>query len=417
MGIIQAFSGALSGTLADQWRDIITAGPFNEYTVVAPGVFQQSNAGRGVNFSGSVDVISSGSKIFVPENTAAVIFSQAGIEDIVTQSGGYVYWAGQPSVFSGYGFTTSIVRQTINRVGFGGQTSDQKYVAFVNLREIRGLKFGTRGPMVYHDRFYGADLEVLAYGTFSLRVVDAVAFVRNFLPPNVRHYAFDMPEARQQITAEFMQAFLVAINSLSATHRISELPSQAGAVAKLIADDNSELGSWITRYGLDVVQVGIENITFSQESRAIVQKYAENRMGLAAYEGLTQQASNMAAQQKVAQGVQDHGLGDGGGMLFGMNLAQSLDPSTAATRPPAPAPVHGVPPVPPVPAFAPAAAPATDHAAVAGPQPVPTTVPTPTQVLSLDEQIEAVKKLKDLVDAGILSQDEFEAKKRQIMGL
>ena len=273
------------------------------------------------------------------------------------------------------------MKQTVDRFGYGGQTSDQKYLAFVNLREIRGIKFGTRGPVVYHDRFYGADLELLAFGTFSLRVVDAVAFVQNFLPANTRYYAFDSAEARQQISSEFMQAFIVAVNSLSATHRISELPSQTGAVAELIADDSSTLGSWITRYGLDVVQVGIESIEFSPESRELVKQYSANKMNLSAFEGISQQASNVAAQQKVAQGVQDHGLGDGGGMLFGMNLAQAINPLTAA----------------PV---------AQATAAIAQ-----------TVGLSLDQQIEAVKKLKDLVDAGILSQDEFEAKKKEVMGL
>jgi len=386
MGVIQAFTGALGGTFADQWKDIITAGHFGEYTVVAPGVYRQTNNGRGTNFKGSADVISNGSKIFVPENTAAFIFSQAGVEDVITQSGGYEYQAGQPSIFNGDGFTASIVKQTVERFGYGGQTPDQKYLAFVNLREIRGIKFGTRGPMVYHDRFYGADLEILAFGTFSLRVVDAVAFVRNFLPANVRSYTFDSAAARQQISAEFLQAFTVAINSLSATHRISELPSQAGAVAELIADDSSTLGSWITRYGLDVVQVGIESVEFSPESRELVKRYSANRMNLAAFEGISQQASNVAAQQKVAQGVQDHGLGEGGGMLFGMNLAQAISPLTAAPAATAPA------------ATAPASA-------------------APTESLSLDQQIETVKKLKDLVDAGVLSQDEFEAKKKAVMGL
>ncbi|MCS4276211.1 membrane protease subunit (stomatin/prohibitin family) [Mycetocola sp. BIGb0189] len=378
MGIIQAFTGALGGTFADQWKDIITTGPFTEHTVVSPGVYQQTNTGRGTNFRGSADVISNGSKILVPENTAAFIFSQAGIEDVVTQAGGYEYRAGQPSMFAGDGFTSSIVRQTVDRVGYGGQTSDLKYLAFVNLREIRGLKFGTRGPMVYHDRFYGADLELLSFGTFSLRVVNAVTFVRNFLPANARYYAFDGPEARRQISSEFMQAFLVAVNSLSATHRISELPSQAGAIAELIADDDSALGSWITRYGLDVVQVGIESIEFSPESRELVNRYSANKMNVSAFEGVSQQASNVAAQMKVAQGVQDHGLGDGGGMLMGMNLAQAINPLTAA------------------PVVAPSA---------------------PAASLSLDEQIEIVKKLKDLVDAGVLSQDEFNAKKKQVMGL
>lgn len=381
MGIIQAFTGAIGGTLADQWKDIITAGHFNEYTVVAPGVHQQTNNGRGTNFKGSADVISNGSKIFVPENTAAVIFSQAGIEDVVTQSGGYEYRAGQPSIFGGDGFTASLVNQTVDRLGYGGQTADQKYLVFVNLREIRGIKFGTRGPMVYQDRFYGADLELMAFGTFSLRIVDAVAFVRNFLPAGVRYYAFDSPEARQQISSEFMQAFLVAVNSLSATHRISELPAQTGAIAEQIADDNSVLGSWITRYGLDVVQVGIESIEFSPESRELVKQYSANRMNLSAFEGISQETSNVGAQQKIAQGIENHGLGDGGGMVFGMNLAQTISPSSAAP-------------------VASAVAPSEQASA-----------------LSFDQQIELVKKLKDLVDAGILSQDEFEAKKKEVMGL
>jgi len=37
--------------------------------------------------------------------------------------------------------------------------------------------------------------------------------------------------------------------------------------------------------------------------------------------------------------------------------------------------------------------------------------------LSLDEQIEALTKLKSLLDAGILSQEEFDRKKQEIMDL
>ncbi len=381
MGVSQAFVGALGGTFADQWKDIITAGHFGEFTAIAPGVFQQSNRGRGTNSSGSADVISNGSKIFVPENTAAFIFSQAGIEDVITEPGGYEFQSGIPSVFNGDGFTASVLKQTAERFSFGGQPSAQHRIAFVNLREIRGIKFGTRGPLVFHDRFYGADLELFAFGTFSLRIVDATAFVRSFLPPNARFYAFDTVEARQQISSEFIQAFVVAINSLSETYRISELPSQVGAISELLADDDSTLGSWIPRFGLDVVQVGIESIELSPESRELVKNYSANKMNVSAFEGVSQQASNIAAQQKIAQGVQDNGLGDGAGLIFGMNLAQGLNAQTAA----------------------PAASP---------PLPV-----APSQGPSLDEQIEAVKKLKDLLDSGILTQDEFDTKKKQVMGL
>ena len=47
MAIIKAFAGALGGTFADLWKDIITAGRFDEYVVVAPGVPRGTNNGRG----------------------------------------------------------------------------------------------------------------------------------------------------------------------------------------------------------------------------------------------------------------------------------------------------------------------------------------------------------------------------------
>lgn len=84
-------------------RKLITVQAFDEHTAVSPGVLQVSNNGRGVNSQGSIGVISNGSKIFIPENTAAFIFSQSGIEEIITEPGGYEYQNGESSVFNGDG--------------------------------------------------------------------------------------------------------------------------------------------------------------------------------------------------------------------------------------------------------------------------------------------------------------------------
>jgi len=374
MGIIKAFTGAIGGTFADQWKDIITAGDFDEHTVVSPGVFQRINNGRGSNFSGSNGVISNGSKIFVPENTAAFIFSQSGIEEIITTPGGYEYQNGQKSIFNGDGITSSFLNQAIDRIGFGGQTSDQKQIAFVNLREIRDVKFGTRGPLVYNDLFYGTDLEILAFGTFSLKVIDAEKFIKNYVPPNVTYYSLDEQKVRTQILSEFIQSFTVALNSLATLYRISQLPAQANEIARKISLDSSNAGTWKDRFGFEIVKVGIENIEFSAESRELVRQYSSNKMNLKAYEDSSQKSSNIASQQKIAQGIQDNGLGDGAGMIFGMNMAQAMNPQTA--------------------------------------EPI-----MQKNNMSFEEQIETVKKFKELMDAGILSKDEFDFKKKEIMGL
>ena len=158
MGLLKAVSDSVSGVFSDQWKDIITAGSFDEHTVVAPGCLKNTDNGRGQNTRGSNGVISNGSKIFVPENTAAFIFSQSGIENIITIPGEYEYQNGEDSIFNGDGIKKSIFKQAKDRIGYGGISSTQKEIAFVNLREIRDIKFGTRGPQIYNDIFYGCDL-------------------------------------------------------------------------------------------------------------------------------------------------------------------------------------------------------------------------------------------------------------------
>ena len=371
MGIIKAVTSSIGGTLADQWKDIITAGAFDEHSAVVPGVLKSTNNGRGTNTNGSTGVISNGSKIFIPENTAAFIFSQSGIENIITTPGGYEYQNGEDSIFNGDGMGRSIFKQTLNRIGYGGISDIQKEIAFVNLREIRNLKFGTKGPQVYHDMYYDCDLEIYAFGSFTIKVTDPERFIRNFVPANTMYYSFDDQKVRSQLLSDFIQSFIVALNSLSSKFRISQLTSCANEISSVITNSSLNAGTWGDRFGFKLIQVSIENIEFSDRSRELVDQFNSNRMNLKAYEGISQRASDMSAQQKIAEGVRDNGMGNMGGMVFGMSYAQGLDNKAAEKKP----------------------------------------------TLSFDEQIEALKKLKSLLDAGILTQEEFDAKKKEIMGL
>ena len=78
------------------------------------------------------------------------------------------------------------------------------------------------------------------------------------------------------------------------------------------------------RFGFKIVKVAIENIEFSPQSRKLVKQYSPNKINLKAYEDISQRTSNIATQQKIAQVIQNNGLGGGGGMIFGMNIAQNL---------------------------------------------------------------------------------------------
>ncbi len=123
-------------------------------------------------------------------------------------------------------------------------------------------------------------------------------------------------------------------------------------------------------------------------------------MNVTAYENISQQASNIAAQQKIAQGVQDNGFGDMGGMMLGLGFAQGVNPMTGAMQGQQVNPANA----------AAAAAEAQPAVAQAAAQPAPA-------MMSVAEQMETLKSLKELLDAGILTQEEFDLKKKQVLGL
>lgn len=369
MIITKALKDATISTFADQWKEIITAGYFDEHTVVVPGILKTKNMGRGVNDPGSEGIISNGSKIYVPENTAAFIFDQSAIENIILLPGGYEYQEGDKSVFNGDGLIHSVAGQIIKRIGFGGITPNNKEIAFVNLREIRGIKFGTRSPQIFHDPAYGVDLEICAYGSFSVRVADPELFIRNYVPAKRTRYSFDEPQAQEQIVSEFLQSFSVALTSMSGKCRVSQLISMENEFTSSMEKDTDNVGTWRKRFGFELVKASIENIELSDESKALIQMYASKKMEMGAFNDISQKASDIYAQQKIAQGIQDKGLGDMGGMIFGIDFMRNLT-STAGVK-----------------------------------------------ERTVEQQIDIVKKLKEAFDAGILTKDEFEAKKKEVLNL
>ena len=161
---------------------------------------------------------------------------------------------------------------------------------------------------------------------------------------------------------------------MSSKYRISQLPSQSGAISHDIAEEPDNAGSWPDRFGIKLVKVAVENIEFTEDSKELVQQYSSKKMHIKAYDEISQRTSDVSAQQMIAEGIRDHGVGDGGGMILGMNMAQGIGPNGSMSQGSA-------------------------------------------KTMSIDEQIAALSRLKELLDANILTQEEFDAKKKEIMGL
>lgn len=369
MGIIKAFSGAISSTLADQWIDAFTVKPFDEYTAVMPSTLLSDSYSRGSENKKSDGVITNGSMIYVPEKTAAIITNQSGIEEVLTDAGGYQYLDGQDSIFNGGTIESAVVDQTLERFAAGGISTEQKKVLFVNLKEIRDIKFGTQGPQIYHDKSYDVDLEVRAYGNFSIRISAPDLFIKNYVPANSDYYSFEDPRAKAQLIAEILQAFISTLNKLTENYSASSLPSLAADISKAIKN-NPNLACWNDRYGIQLENVTVQNIEFTEDSRELVKQYASNRMNVKAYDGVSRESADIAAQQNISQGVKEHGLGDAAGAILGVNIAQTIGGG-----------VNG------------------------------------NNSELVDEQVEQLKKYKQLLDDGILTEEEFSGIKKKLLGL
>ena len=374
MGIIEAFNGAISSTFADQWKDIITVDHFKELEVVRPGEWRGvvHNSNKYTN-----GIITNGSKIYIPQNTAAIIYKDDGIEEVITKPGGYIYNSGEKSLLNGDGIWELVVKTIEGRFTYGGIASDTRKVAFLNLRELGGIKFGTKGPLMYHDKYYDVDLEIIFHGVFTLKIVRPTIFVDNYLPVNVMNYNLYDQAAKSQLVSEVLEAVLSSVNSLSSDVRISEIPGMSQKLTREIINCSNRIRQWENRFGLKVIDIALESIELTEESRKLVQKYSESKMGVAAYENISELAGNIAYKQAIGTGIKEHGLGDGGaGLIMGMNITKELAPKIDEE-----------------------------------------TSKKNESRMDINEQIETLKKLKELLDSGILTQQEFENKKKEIMNL
>ncbi|MCB1578113.1 MAG: SPFH domain-containing protein, partial [Xanthomonadales bacterium] len=186
MGLVQAVLGSIGGTLADQWKDFYTVPSGLPATAALfAAVPQGSNAGRGSNTKGSSNIITNGSKIVVPEGYGLLLFQDGAITGFAAEPGGYEWRSddlNSKSIFAGDGFVDSLIMQSWERFKFGGQPGSQQAAFFVSLKELPENRFGTQSEIYWDDGFLGTQVGAVTRGSYTLKIVDPILFVKNFVP-------------------------------------------------------------------------------------------------------------------------------------------------------------------------------------------------------------------------------------------
>lgn len=308
MGILKAAAKALGGSLADQWLEVIEPAEMSDRTVFAAGVRTR----RGANVKATEDTVSNGSVIHVYPNQFMMLVDGGRVVDYTAEEGYYtVNNSSLPSLFNGqFG---DALKESFDRIRYGGMTPTKQKVFYVNLQEIKGIKFGTRNPINYFDNFYNAELFLRAHGTYSVKIMDPLLFYAEVIPKSASRVEID--SINEQYLSEFLEALQSSINQMSADGiRISYVASKGRELGKYMADVLDE--DWRRMRGMEIQSVGVASISYDAESQKLINLRNQGAMlsDPSIREGYVQGA--------IAEGLKSAGSNSNGAMagFMGMGL-------------------------------------------------------------------------------------------------
>ena len=323
MGLIRAAVGSLTGALKDQFLDAVEPYDMGEHTVFTVGRMKHKQT-----FSDKGEIISNGSAIHVYDNQFMILTDGGKIVDYTAEPGYFIVDnSSSPSMFSGE-FKESLL-DAWERFKFGGGSPKEQRVYYINLQEIKGIKFGTRNAVNYFDNFYNCELFLRAFGTYSIKINNPILFYQNSIPRNAKHV--DIGDINEQYLSEFLEAFQAAINQMSMDgERISFVTARSTKLSKYMSDVLDE--SWTQIRGMEVVSVGIASISYDEQSQKLINMRNQGAMmgDPTIREGYVQSA--------IAQGLQNAGSNANGaaagymGIGLGMQSAGGFGAQASQTN-------------------------------------------------------------------------------------
>ncbi len=321
MGLIKAALNAVSGTLADQYKEYIYCDAMSSDVLAAKG--HKRVGSKGTN-QGSDNIITDGSAIAVNEGQCALIVADGKVEEVAAEPGVFQYnSSASPSVFAGDlgDSIMNTLKDIGGRIARGGEAGRDQRVYYINTKEIHGNRYGTVNPIPFrvYDKNTTLDLDVTlrCNGEYTYRITNPVLFYTNVCG--------NVPETYNRATLDSTLKAEIVTALQSALGKVSELgvrPSGLPAHTMEICDSLNEVLSkkWGELRGLHIESFNMNPPTIPKEDQDKLNEF-QRRAALA--NPNIAQATMLEAQTEALKSAASNANGAAMG-FYGMNMAQQM---------------------------------------------------------------------------------------------
>lgn len=297
--------------------------------------------------------IKNASKLIVSPGQGCILVYDGMIQDILSEQGTYFLET------DNHPFVTTFLKL---RQAF--ESEHKMHLHYFRTAEIVNQAWGTATPVKYVDPVYKFPIRLGSYGNYSVRISEAEAMFTNLIGSKAIFTTDDLREIIISRISTEMTSFLA-----QAAYSYREIDAHLAAMSLQIRE---QINKTVASLGLELTDFRIESTSFDDETQTHINKIADmTTEALSATEvGLDYvQLEKLRALRDAARnegGLAGAGLQVGAGFELSKSLMQEKDNILADS---------------------------TQH----------------------DDPVVQLKKLKALLDEHIITQEEFDAKKKDLL--
>ena len=264
-------------------------------------------------------------------------------------------------------------------MAFGGDTPFTAEVWYINKTVKRNLKWGTKSPIPIIEPKYNFPVNIRAFGLWGIRIQDSRSFLKQIVgslsgADSAKVHDYFIGEIVQRLSNIIAKYFVNGgVSIFDVNTKLDELSSLA---AETITPEFKRFGIEIINFNIERISIPDDELKKFQEilgRRMEIEQISQAKVGQAyvtmrTFDTLDKAAENSGAAGGIMAGGLGLGVGLGAGVPIGQQMGQSMDIK-----------------------------------------------PQGQDSQKADDDMTRLQKAKQLLDAGLITPEEFQAKKKEIL--